>query len=124
MLANIYYGYAGRKAGFPSWLLQAGAGLYNGWEYAKQRIPNWESLSWTQRLVQLRKQWPWKWWSTWFDDPADNAAIRAGIELYQQYTAKGNSVSESALQEVIEKYMGEEKRRKLEETTGAQEKIP
>ena len=123
MLANIYYGYAGRKAGFPSWLLQAGAGAYNGWEHAKIRIPNWNSLSWRQRLVQLFKQWPWEWWSTWFDNPADNAAIRSGIELYQLCAAQGKPVTGSALRDILEKYSEEVPEMKLQ-TIGEPEQTP
>ena len=104
MLANLYYGYAGREAGFPGWLLEMGAGLYNGYEYAWRKIPNWNDLSRPQWMKQLWDKWPKQWWRTWFDDPRDNAAIRAGIMLYERYTVRGLPVDEAALRAVLEVY--------------------
>ena len=104
VLGNLYYGYAGRKAGFPGWLLQAGAGFYNGYEYARRPIKDWRDLSWVQRVKRLFEEWPRTWWRTWFDDPTDNAAIRAGIELYNHYTARGQTVDEKVLGEMLQKY--------------------
>ncbi|NPA75329.1 MAG: hypothetical protein GXO25_04530 [Euryarchaeota archaeon] len=104
VLANIYYGYAGREAGFPGWLLQAGAGFYNGYEYAKNRIPNWDDLSWRERLVPLWQEWPKQWLRTWFDAPADNAAIRAGMDIFDNYAADGQEIDEETLRRVLQDY--------------------
>ncbi len=46
----------------------------------------------------------WRYWRTWFDDPVDNAAIRAGTDLYDRYTAQGRPLDEAALQEVLTQY--------------------
>jgi len=83
----VYYGYAGREAGFPRWLLEAGAGLYNGWQY-----------------YQRHGVWPWFWRRTWFDDPIDNAAIRAGEDVYESTHAARKRVNILDIRKALREY--------------------
>ena len=80
--SNIHYGYVGRSLGYPRWLLELGGG-------AAQIKARRSKLSY---------------WRTWFDDPVDNAAIRAGMDLYDQYTVQGKPLDENALREVLQRY--------------------
>jgi len=81
-LANIHYGYVGRSLGYSRWFLEIGAGM-----------------------AQIKAgTWKWEYWRTWFDDPVDNAAIRAGMDLYDGYTAQGQEINVQALQEVLQSH--------------------
>jgi hypothetical protein len=81
-LANIHYGYVGRSLGYSRWFLEIGAGM-----------------------AQIKAgTWKWEYWLTWFDDPVDNAAIRAGMDLYDGYTAQGQEINVQALQEVLQSH--------------------
>ncbi|MFO3797074.1 MAG: polymorphic toxin type 44 domain-containing protein, partial [Anaerolineales bacterium] len=77
--SNIHYGYVGRSLGYSRWFLELGAGI--------AQIQAGDSR--------------WVYWKTWFDDPVDNAAIRAGMDLYDQYIAHGKQLDENALQEAL-----------------------
>jgi len=60
--SNIHYGYVGRDCGFSEVELLAGAG------YAQIKAGTSG----------------WSYWSSWFDDPRDQAAIQVGINLYNK----------------------------------------
>lgn len=81
-LANIHYGYVGRSLGYSRWFLEFGGGM--------AQIKSGNSK--------------WNYWNSWFDDPVDNAAIRVGIDLYDQYTAQGKPLDENALHQVLQQY--------------------
>jgi len=81
-LANIHYGYVGRAVGYSRWFLEVGAGIA-------------QITAHTSNL---------EYWRTWFDDPVDNAAIRAGMDLYDKYTAQRKPMDAQTLQQVLEEY--------------------
>ncbi|MBI3958218.1 MAG: hypothetical protein HY328_05365, partial [Chloroflexi bacterium] len=61
--SNIHYGFVGRKIGFTSTELLAGAG-------AAQIKDGTSNI---------------RYWKSWFDEPEDQAGIRIGIEMYETY---------------------------------------
>ena len=79
IVANIHYGYVGRASGFPIVDLLAFAG-------AAQITAGTSD---------------WSYWYTLFDDPADAAAIRVGMELWDTYEL---SFTEEDLAMLIKKH--------------------
>jgi len=77
--ANIHYGFVGRASGFDATVLLAGAGVAQ---------------------IKAGTSKP-EYWSSWFDDPKDQAAIRVGMELYDE--TRGN-LSEGALHRKLLQY--------------------
>ena len=86
--ANINYGYAGRAAGFTHDELLVGAGMG---QIASDLVTD-------KRLNYGR--------SSNFDDPADQAAVRIGIALYDQYGQYGLNIDEAKFRQA---FLNEEK---------------
>ncbi len=83
--ANINYGYAGRAARFTrlELLVGAGAGQFGADLIGKQEVNyNWRSF---------------------FDDPADQAAVRIGINLYDQH---GLTIDEVKFRQAFQREAG------------------
>ena len=91
--SNVHYGYVGRKVGFTPIELRAGAG------YAQIR----------DRTSKL------SYWSSWFDDPYDQAAINVGIELYEVYQL---DITPQNFWEIFDKYAPSLPRRWFGEASG------
>jgi len=82
IVANVHFGYVGMAAGFSSDWLLGGAG-------AAQLLGGHSKPAWA---------------STCFDDPADRAAILAGIYLYETYGQYGIPPSDEMLAEALALY--------------------
>ena len=82
VLANVYYGYMGRASGFTTAELLAGAGL-------AQIAANTSDISFAM---------------SFFDDPADQAAIWVGMFLWEKYGQYGQEITEDMLLEALYLY--------------------
>jgi hypothetical protein len=82
VLANIYYGYMGRASGFTTEELLVGAGLA-------------QIATGTSDVTFVM---------SFFDDPADQAAIWVGMYLWEKYGQYGQELTEEMLQEALYLY--------------------
>lgn len=73
--SNVHYGFVGRACGFSEWTLKAGAG-YAQWQAGTAPDGYWE-----RRLEQLGDAD----FLAAFDDPADQRAIKIGMDLWNAY---------------------------------------
>ncbi|MFZ2190466.1 MAG: CARDB domain-containing protein [Candidatus Magasanikiibacteriota bacterium] len=80
-MGNINFGYTGKAAGLPAWMLRSGAGA-------------------AQIVVGTSKT---EWYNSYFDDPIDQMMINVGITLYEKY---GTNIDEKKLNKVLNWELG------------------
>ena len=100
--ANIHYGYVGRSIGFSEKVLLFFAGAAQVMDQAVK--PFASKLIETKSLRQAWKAIHWKNIGppeTFFDEPGDAAAIRVGMDLYEQYRY---DITPERLGEVLRRY--------------------
>ena len=87
-VANIHYGFVGRAAGLPSWLLQSGGGIAQWRAWHETKPDNVGPVD------------------TYLDDPYDNWNVLFGICLYDQYRNTLDVLTPEAFNQALDDFIG------------------